>query len=353
MRKLTIPPEEAGQRLDKFLIKYFNKAPQSFVYKMLRKKNIKRNGKRADGSMLLAAGDLLELFLAEDTFALFREEKPQAAHAKAAREPLQTGRGVPPLSACCRLIYEDSMLIIADKKAGVLSQKSQSSDISLNEVLLAYVQAEAVQASDTACPSLYTPSVCNRLDRNTTGLITFAKTYAAARCLSELFRGRTLRKDYLAAVKGELKCGGHVEAWLVKDAKTNRVRISALPQPDAAHIETAYEPLLQKDGMSLLRVRLLTGKTHQIRAHLAALGHPILGDTKYGDAELNRVLREKYGIRTQLLHAFELQFPEFPEQFGAHASALGAISGRLFTAPPPPAFQKLFSKEALQECGIV
>lgn len=337
MRSLKIPQEEAGQRLDKYLAKYLNKAPRGFLYKMLRKKNIKRNGKRAEANMLLEAGDILELYLAEETMALMRDEKKSAAEKKLPQKGKEAYSTALRLSRFCSILYEDEALILADKKAGVLSQKSSPSDISLNEALLAYVEA-AGEKTASGEALLYTPSICNRLDRNTTGLITFAKTYAAGSALSELFRGRTMHKDYLAAISGRLDAC-RLNAWLLKDEKTNRVTVSEKELSGAVRIETELEPVLSVGGYSLVKLRLLTGKTHQLRAQLAAIGHPILGDPKYGNMQENNALQKKYGIRYQMLHAYQLSFPKILPD------ALHQLAGRSFTAPLPDTFHQIFPIE--------
>ena len=330
MQKLTISSREAGQRMDKFLVKYLNAASSGFLYKMLRKKNIDLNGRRAEPSVLLKEGDTINLWLSDETISAFRKEKQQvpenrkAAGKKAAAE------------AAYSILYEDDEIIIADKPCGLLSQKAGPRDISINELLLAHVRKEA----DASSLRAFTPSVCNRLDRNTSGLITFAKTYPAARLLSGLFADRSLHKYYLAPVLGTVEAPGHLRAYLRKDETDNRVLIREAYFEGASLIETAYEPVGIFGNCTLLKILLVTGKTHQIRAHLASLGHPLLGDAKYGDAEENRRLKKRFGLSHQLLHACELQFPE------TLPSPLSGLSGRSFRAEPPALFQTV-----LKECS--
>lgn len=339
MKKLLVTAEEAGQRLDKYLARYLDSAPKGLIYKLLRKKTIKVNGARAEGNQLLQAGDELSLFLAEETLAGLRAESADGNRREnsAPQRAAQTN-----LEQFCSIVYEDAQLILANKRAGVLSQQSKPSDVSLNEVLLAYVQRRRGSAAETE-NALYRPSICNRLDRNTSGLLLFAKTYQASRILAELLRDRALGKYYLALVWGRFSEQGpaHVKAWLRKDARTNQVSLLNEPQAGASPIETAYEPLeeLCFDGApaTLLRVHLLTGKTHQIRAQLSSLGHPLLGDTKYGDAKRDAALCRAFGLKAQLLHAYELQFPE------ALPEPLAALSGRVFHADLPPLFQRILA----------
>lgn len=336
MITITITDNEAGQRLDKYLSRYLDRAPKSFIYKSLRKKNIKLQGKKAEGNELLHKGDEIRLFFSDETLSTLRSVKP-AAGDKPAKAP-----DVFRMEDYCAIIYEDEQTIIADKKPGVLSQKARPEDVSINEVLLVYTKKK--QKGEDTDQGLFTPSVCNRLDRNTSGLICFAKTYGAAREWSRLFRERDLQKYYLAVVKGTVAAGSHVSAWLLKDERDNRVRILSEETEGASRIETVYTPvdpelyglLSVPDGATLLKVELLTGRSHQIRAHLSALGHPIAGDPKYGDPAWNRELKGSFGIRSQLLHAFELVMPE------QTLSPLQELAGKRFKAPLPRDFQSFF-----------
>ncbi|MDO4271990.1 MAG: RluA family pseudouridine synthase [Candidatus Saccharibacteria bacterium] len=331
MQKLTISVAEAGQRIDKFLLKYLNAASRGFVFKMLRKKNIDLNGKKADPSALLREGDAVNLWLSDETIAAFRKQEMPPAR----RKENKTASGGEPEPY--RIVYEDGDIIIANKRCGILSQKADPGDISLNELLLAHVRETSGEA-DTSLRA-FTPSVCNRLDRNTSGLITFAKTYPAARLLSELLADRKLHKYYLAPVLGEVRAAERFSAWLRKDETDNRVVIRRENFAGASRIETAYEPVFCSGNYTLLKILLITGKTHQIRAHLASLGHPVLGDAKYGNAAENKRLKKKFSLSHQLLHAYELRFPEkLPEP-------LSSLSGQYFRAEPPELFRSV-----LQDC---
>lgn len=415
MRKLVVTAGEAGQRLDKYLARYLDQAPKSLLYKLLRKKTIKLNGARAEGSQLIAAGDTISLFLAEETLAglktgaaaagtgnsavgsqdIQEPQKEQKQQSQQRAQRLQETQGPQMalrqrqslkagLGQFCSLVYEDEQLILANKRAGVLSQQSRADEFTLNEALRAYVERQNAGEEN----AFYRPSVCNRLDRNTSGLVLFARTYQASRIAAELLRDRRLGKYYLALVWGCFpdKKPVYARAWLKKDARTNQVHLAAHAKEGASLIETAYEPLEEirlerlsvggsrfglracaeagasavfdasaAAGVSaayvasmgfaplatLLRVHLLTGKTHQIRAHLAYLGHPILGDAKYGDAERNAALQSAYGVRTQLLHAYELQFPE------QLPPPLSYLSGRVFHAGLPPAFRRVLPERSI------
>ncbi len=337
MQKLSVPVSQAGRRLDKYLMKYFDAAPKSFLYKAFRKKNIRLDGKRADGSEILKGGEEISLFFSDETIASLRSGAP--GKTEAARPA--AGAAKKPLESFCGLLYEDENLILANKRSGVKSQKAQPEDYSLNEALLDY-------CGGAADGGAFVPSVCNRLDRNTSGLVLFAKTYGASRVIGEMLRSRTVRKYYIAAVSGKVLRAEHLHAWIRKDESTNKVSVSERELAGASHIETAFAPLSGEelsllglksahgnlDGAeyTLLKIELITGKTHQIRAHLAHTGHAVLGDVKYGDPSLCRALKSKYHISSQLLHAWELQMPD------PAAAPLQALSGRVFRAELPESF---------------
>ncbi|MCI8505426.1 MAG: RluA family pseudouridine synthase [Lachnospiraceae bacterium] len=323
MREILVGAEGAGQRLDKYLQKYMAKAPGSFFYKMLRKKNITCNKKKCDGSERLAEGDRIQLFLSEETIENFRRQP-------AARKQFPVTK--------LDILYEDAQVLLINKPAGMLSQGAGEGEPSLVEYLLGYLLASG-KITQEALRS-FRPSICNRLDRNTSGLVTAGKTQAALRELSLVFRERTVKKYYLCLVKGKAAQAGRLEGWLVKNEETNQVRVYQQPREGAAKICTAYAPLSYGNGTTLLKVELITGKTHQIRAHMADLGHPVIGDGKYGDERINRRYREQYGVSSQLLHGWQM---EFPKAFGA----LSGLSGKRAEAPLPEVFQRVLEGEGI------
>ena len=351
MFSVSVSADDAGQRMDKYLAKYLDRAPRSFIYRSLRKKNISLNGKKADGSEILREGDEIRLFFSDDTFGTLRSagasRKAASASLKGAGSIHETSLNeAARLSDYCGIVYEDDQVIIADKHAGILSQKAAANDVSINEILLAYTR-EQQAAKEEHFSDAFTPSVCNRLDRNTSGLVCFAKTYAAAREWNRLFHDRDMKKYYLAVVRGSITVPGHAAGWLLKDQKTNRVVVMDEAAEGASRIETAWEPVLSEslpqvfpdvsdggdlrvpDGYTLLRVELITGRSHQIRAHLRHLGHPLAGDPKYADPVETVRLQKQFGICRQLLHAYELILP------GELYSPLEHLQGRRFTAPLP------------------
>ena len=337
MTEITIRKNEAGQRLDKFLAKYMNRAPKSFFYKMMRKKNITLNGKKAAGSEILSEGDVVKLFLSDETIGKFSRilsvSELQKGNADNGRLN-EDGRykPYPP-----DILYEDADTIFINKPAGMLSQKAGAGDVSLTEYLVTYL-LESGQLTEEELRT-FRPAVCNRLDRNTSGIVAAGKTLAALQELSRMFRERTMKKYYLCLVKGMVEKPAHISGYLVKDPAANRVEVSDGSdgrRPDgAAWIETEYRPVRSSESVTLLEVHLITGRTHQIRAHLAAQGHPLAGDYKYGDRRFNEELKKKYGLGSQMLHAYRLCMPEVGE------GPLSGVSGREICAPLPGMFVEI------------
>lgn len=308
--------------MDKLLAKYLNLAPKSFLYKMLRKKNITLNGKKATGSEILALGDEIKLFLSDETIQKFSEVK-----------------SVTETSIKPKIIYEDEHILLLNKPDNMLSQKAKDSDISMVEVVISYLLDKG-ELSEGDLKS-FRPSICNRLDRNTTGILAAGKSLAGLQTLSALFKDRSLAKYYLCLVKGKMRESQLLEGYLCKDTAKNTVTIrkKALTEDDLP-IKTAYRPLASNDEVTLLKVKLITGRSHQIRAHLSSIGHPIIGDPKYGNKHTNQTYAKKYHINSQLLHSYELYIPEI-------SGELCYLSGRHFTAPLPDAFLRLMEGEQI------
>lgn len=319
MRQLTVHKNDENQRLDKYLKKYLKEAPGSFIYKMLRKKNIVLNGKKADGTEKLSAGDEIKLFFAEETLEKFTGA---SAAAKAITFPEKK----------LDILFEDENLLILNKPAGELSQKAEAKDVSMNEYALGYLQRTGAITEESL--KVFKPSVCNRLDRNTSGILIVAKTYQAAREFGDALQKRTVRKFYNCIVKGEVKGSETIDGFLWKDERTNKVQIFKEAREGAAEIHTAYEPLKKTTQLTLLEVHLITGRTHQIRAHLSSIGHSILGDPKYGDKKLS----EKYHVKYQLLHACRLELDGFTGDFAKY-------NGMIITAKVPKIFEKIMTED--------
>ena len=310
MQQLTITDLEAGQRLNKYMMKYLNQAPSSFIYKMLRKKNITRNGKKASGDEILECGDVIKVFLADETIEKFRVEGSAQASRQKSGITLQ-------------ILYQDPDILAVHKPVGVLSQKAQKDDYSINEAIVDYCLSMRILSEKQL--ETFHPSISNRLDRNTSGIILAGISLKGSQMLARILKGHTCEKYYYTIVAGEMKQRIHEKAYIVKDAKKNQSKIQNHESPGASMIETAFTPLCTKNGFTLLQVQLFTGKSHQIRAHLQSLGYPMAGDTKYGNPAVNRKLRERYHLNHQLLHAGRLVLPDIPE----------------ITDPLPAEFQKV------------
>ena len=308
MIELTVKNSDENRRLDKYLKQLLPNASGGFIYKMLRKKNITLNGAKGSGSELLSEGDVIRLFLSDETF-----EKMSAAGTDTALCD----------TSDINMVYEDDAILVLNKPWGVLSQKSRPSDISLNDEIRSYLYEKGEITATTLAS--YKPSVINRLDRNTSGLILAAKSYKAARELSSALSDRRCKKFYRCMVSGDISEEHTKKAWLKKDEKTNTAEVYDEPHSDAKPIATRFYPIENFDGVTHIEVELLTGRTHQIRAHLAHIGHPVIGDIKYGDAALNREFKEKYAVTRQLLHSYRLILPDERE----------------FTAPLPDDFLRL------------
>lgn len=300
MIEITVENKDSNQRFDKFLKKHLPNATTSFLYKMLRKKNITLNGKKATGNEKLIEQDKIAFFFSDETYEKFRGDE------KLAVDELELLKKLPMHGLS--IVYEDDDILIANKPYNMLSQKAKPSDVSANEYLLGYLIRNSVVTS--ASFRSFRPSVCNRLDRNTTGLILMGKTLHGSQMLSEALKERTVQKFYYAIVKGTVEEEAVHRGYLIKNEKTNQVQIVSKPSEDAVYIETGYKPISYTKEATLLEVHLITGKTHQIRAHLASLGHPILGDPKYGDMRFNEKYKNEFHIHHQLLHAYRVKFTD-------------------------------------------
>lgn len=313
MQQLEIGTNEAGQRLDKYLKKLLPQAENSFIYKMLRKKNIVRNGSKAQGSVHLQVGDRITLYFSDETFAKFSAAGPLTAAPHPALE----------------ILYEDTDIVMINKPAGLLSQKASASDCSANEQVIQYLLERGAVTQQTL--KTFHPAVCNRLDRNTSGILIAGKTLRGLQMMSAQLKERSIEKYYRCIVSGTVAQGQHLTGWLQKDTKKNKVEIISSKETGAQnnrqYIETEYQPVGQGDGCTMLEVHLITGRTHQIRAHLASIGHPVIGDPKYGDPKVNRYYRKKAGITHQLLHAYRVRLAD----------------GTQITAPLPAYFTKICS----------
>lgn len=346
MQSFQIGKNEAGQRFDKYLKKLLPKAPGSFIYKMLRKKNITLNGKKADGSEKLNIQDEVKLFLSEETFAGFASSvlKSSGKHLHISTDAIDYPE------ILLDIVYEDEDILIINKPAGMLSQKAKPKDISANEYIIGYLLRQgALTREDMAT---FSPSVCNRLDRNTSGLLIAGKSLKGLQDMAKQLSSRSIAKYYRCLVKGKIAGQQTIEGWLIKDKENNRVQISSSELPDGRYIKTAYAPLAyyskaalddlksclkevklqdiseEMKVFTLLEVHLITGRSHQIRAHLASVGHPIVGDFKYGDKRVNDWFLRHFQLKYQMLQAYRMEFAD----------------GREFEAPPAQEFRRVLDE---------
>ena len=332
MKLYRVDINNQGQRLNKYLCRILSAAPQSFVYKMLRKKNITLNEKKADGSELLKEGDEVRFFLSDETFDKFAGKNDKIVKTPTKINPIETER----------IVYEDENVLICHKKVGELSQKAGTEDISINERMIEYLK-ENRENGDEGKTVDFTPGVVNRLDRNTDGLIVMGKNLHATAVLSKAFAGHELEKYYLAAVKGKFdkEKEGRICLYLKKDSNDNFSEVFESEVPESVKAESEIVLIGTSGDYSLVKVRLLTGKSHQIRATLKYLECPIVGDPKYGDPKDNRINREKYGIKSQLLTAYELKFPE-------NFTELPLLSGKSITTKLSGKFELFLNDNKLE-----
>lgn len=304
MREFIIEDLEANQRFDKYLLKLLKKSGKGYIYKMLRKRSITLNGKKVEGSVMLHKGDVVRLYMKDETIEEFMGlnaiDSPEMEEYRCAYEKLKKQ---------LTIVYEDKNVLIVNKPAGILSQKAEARDYSLNEWLIGYLLATKCLTPEQL--HTFKPSICNRLDKYTSGLLICGKTLLGTQTMSELIRDRRVRKFYRTIVKGRFTEKLHVKGYLTRDFKTNKVYVAEKEMPDSEAIETRFFPLKASDKYSYVEVELITGKHHQIRAHVASIGHPILGDYKYGDMNFNHMTKVKH----QFLHAYRLEFPKMDGEF--------------------------------------
>lgn len=306
MTKYIISQKESGQTAIKYLNRLFPNAPGGLLYKQIRNKNITINGKKIAGNEKLKSGDEIMVFMSDETIAKFMSQtlKDTTEYEKAFDKYKDPD-----------IIYEDEHILILNKPVGILSQKSTPKDLSANEWIIGYlIKKGKITATSLAS---FTPSVCNRLDRNTGGLLLFGKTVFGTNELNRIIKDRSIEKYYKTLVLGKFIEENRYTAYISKDETSNKVTVKDSPFENSYKIETAVKPLRysKKHNVTELEIHLITGKTHQIRAHMAHLGHPVVGDYKYGN-EMGKELINRFGLKNQLLYSYKVKFPpmeEYPE----------------------------------------
>lgn len=304
MRELTIGTNDAGQRLDRFLAKAVPLLPASLAQKYIRLKRIKRNGARAERDTRLEAGDVLQLYINDEFFDKPREDNAFLTVA----------------SPKLNIVYEDENILLVDKRPGLAVHPHDGAEY--GRTLIDHIQAYLYQKREWRPreENAFTPALCNRIDRNTGGIVIAAKTAEALRVMNQKIKDRELDKRYLAIVEGTPKPKeGSLKGYLFKDAKKNRVFVTDTPQPGSKSCQTNYRTLDSRNGLSLVECELITGRTHQIRAQFAHAGHPLLGDGKYGK------LDKRFDRNYQALYSYKLTFT-----FTTDAGALENLNGRFF-----------------------
>jgi len=288
MHLIEIKKNDAGQRLDKFLSKAVKAMPQSLMYKSIRTKKIKVNRKRCTPEQMLYEGDTIQLFLAPE---LFEEEAAEFAFTK--------------LEPRLDIVYEDDDIILCDKRPGLLCQPDEGEDVN---TLINHIKAYLYRKGeyDPENEQSFVPALCNRIDRNTGGIVIAAKNAEALRSMNQRIKDRDLTKKYLCAVHGRFPKGqksGELKGYILKNAADNLVTVYKSPKPGAKFAQTNYKVIAEKDDLSLVECELITGRTHQIRAQMSDAGHPLLGDGKYG---INKEDRAK-GYKFQALYSYYLE----------------------------------------------
>lgn len=324
MKQVTVGPNEANQRLDKFLRKYLNDAPLSFIYRLLRKKDVKVNNRRVEPSYVLQVEDLITIYI------------PDNQWDKASSIPAFKALSKVDLEVC----FEDDHLLVVNKPVGLVVQDEGERVESMTRLVLSYLIKDG--SYDPKKSFGFIPGPAHRIDRNTSGLLVFGKTLPGLQALGVAFKEMDyLEKSYLALVVGIIKSDGKITTPLIKDADNATVRI-ARKNEVGMKAETDYFVLKNYPNFTLLRVILKTGRTHQIRVHLASIGHPLVGDGKYGDKVVNRQIFERFRWSNQFLHSERIKFNFVPEP-------LTYLNGMIITADLPLTHQQILDRIASME----
>lgn len=317
MKKIQITENDANQRIDKYLKKLLVNAPANFIYKMFRKKDIKVNGKKVDEKYILKDNDVIEMFLYEDKFQEFT-----------------TTKNIYDVAKTFKVLYEDKHVLIVYKPVGLLVHEDANESVNtLTNQVLSYLAKK--NELDLGRENTFMPGPVHRLDRNTSGIVIFGKTLAALQGLNEMIKQRhCIEKSYLTICKGKLNQKRNLKGYIIKLEDQAQVRLVNKDYPGALTMETIVKPLKYNDSYSMVEVTLVTGRMHQIRVHLASIDHPVIGDRKYGDFELNKLIKKQFGLNNQLLHAYKIKFVK---TFGV----LHYLQDKEIICPVPELFKKI------------
>lgn len=322
MKQITIEKNDAGRRLDRFLRKYLCNASLGSIYKIIRK-DVKINGSRKGNEYMLDEGDVINLYLSDDMIEALSKRSQKESHSKSKKN--------------FKVVYEDENILVADKPWGLLTHGDNTEKKNhLANQLKDYLIEKGEY--NPRIEKVFAPAPCNRLDRNTTGLVICGKNAVSLKGLNEMIREDMISKFYQTIVYGNIDKELRLTGKLTKDGRTNTVTISS--DGDGKDIVTIVRPIRKLRGCTLVEVELVTGRTHQIRAHLASIGHPVIGDSKYAKgpaAKFNIKLKKEFGLSTQLLHSARLELRETVE-------ALSYLQGQVFEADLPQTFTDIIEK---------
>lgn len=292
MKEIIINFNDEGQRIDRFLKKYLSRASTSFIYKMIRKKNIKLNGNKVKPEEFIKQGDKIQIYFSDETLLRMTEKKSEKKK-----------------QIDLNIVFEDENIILINKPSGMLTHSVtgdyHEKDVVSGIVNYLYEKREYVPRKSKT----FRPSVVNRLDRNTSGLIIGAKNYESLKEMNRLIREKRIKKYYKTIILGNISNEVRINGYLKKYEKKNKVKINNKKMDDSdKEIDMIIYPLLKNEKFSTIKVDLITGRTHQIRAGLLKIGHPIIGDRKYGNKRVNLEFKEKFRVENQILHAFKIKF---------------------------------------------
>ena len=317
MKKIQITENDANQRIDKYIKKLLVNAPTNFIYKMFRKKDIKVNGKKVNEKYILKNNDVVEMFLYEDKFKEFTATKD-----------------IYNVKKTFKVLYEDNHVLIVYKPAGLLVHEDKNGSVNtLTNQVLSYLANK--NELDLSRENTFMPGPVHRLDRNTSGIVIFGKTLAALQVLNEMIKQRhCIEKSYLTICKGKVNQKRNLKGYIVKLDDQAQVKLVSKDYPGALTMETIVKPVKYNNDYSKVEVTLITGRMHQIRVHLSSIDHPIIGDRKYGDFELNKFVKKEFGLNHQLLHAYKIRFVK---SFGI----LAYLQDKEIVCPVPKLFEKI------------